>query len=157
MDASGAIMEGLSSNFFAVLNGTLYTAGEGVLAGTVREVALAVARREGVPVSLTPPHLEDLPAWEGCFITSTSRLLLPVDEATVLAEPRTASESRASSEAGSSEGSPSPGGAGSSASGSRSPPAAPPPTRRFERGGLVGRLERLVLADVEACSEPLFD
>ena len=45
----GALFEGLQSNFFAVLDGAVHTAGEGVLAGTVREVALAVARREGIP------------------------------------------------------------------------------------------------------------
>ena len=30
-------------------------------------------------------------------------------------------------------------------------------TRKFERGGLVQRLEQLVLAEVAACSEPLFN
>ena len=49
VDSCGGLYEGLSSNFFAVANGTIYTAGEGVLAGTVREVALQVARREGIP------------------------------------------------------------------------------------------------------------
>lgn len=56
MDACGSLFEGLSSNFFAVLDGTLYTAGEGVLAGTVREVTLQVAAREGIPGE---------PAWLG--------------------------------------------------------------------------------------------
>lgn len=36
MGAGGALYEGLTSNFFAVMDGTVYTAGEGVLAGTVR-------------------------------------------------------------------------------------------------------------------------
>lgn len=34
--AGGALYEGLTSNFFAVVDGAIYTAGEGVLAGTVR-------------------------------------------------------------------------------------------------------------------------
>lgn len=49
VDDCGSLYEGLSSNFFAVLDGRVYTAGQGVLAGTVREVTLQVARREGIP------------------------------------------------------------------------------------------------------------
>lgn len=56
VDACGGLYEGLSSNFFAVANGTVYTAGEGVLAGTVREVALQVARREGIPGAFSLCH-----------------------------------------------------------------------------------------------------
>jgi len=52
VDSCGGLYEGLSSNFFAVANGTVYTAGEGVLAGTVREVILQVAQREGIPGAL---------------------------------------------------------------------------------------------------------
>ena len=65
MDAGGALYEGLSSNFFAVLDGTVYTAGEGVLAGTVREVTLQVAAREGIPGELGPVWLPGgLGAWK---------------------------------------------------------------------------------------------
>ena len=35
---------------------------------------------EGIPVVLTPPQLADAARWEGAMISSTSRLLLPVDE-----------------------------------------------------------------------------
>lgn len=48
----------MSSNFFAVLGGAVHTAGEGVLEGTVRQVALDVAAREGIPVVLQPPSLK---------------------------------------------------------------------------------------------------
>lgn len=41
-DEEGHIFEGMSSNFFAIIGGSLYTAGEGILKGTVREVALEV-------------------------------------------------------------------------------------------------------------------
>lgn len=76
----GALFEGLSSNFFALKNGTIYTAGEGILFGSVREAVLRAADRLGVPVVLKPPHISDVEAWEGAFVSSTSRLLLPVDE-----------------------------------------------------------------------------
>ena len=90
---------------------------------------------------LEPPRLQDLASWEGCFITSTSRLLLPVDEASLLPEDASAHGSPASSAPN-----------GGSTSGSAQAGQA----RRFERGGLVQRLEQLVLAEVAACSEPLF-
>ncbi|PSC76550.1 class IV [Micractinium conductrix] len=131
--ADGALFEGLTSNVFAVMDGAVHTAGEGILAGSVREVVLQVARREGIPVVLEPPRLSDLPRWEGCMISSTSRLLLPVDEASVHPEAAAA--------------------AASSPLEGRSAPAS----RTFERGGVVGRLEQLVLAEIDACSEPLFD
>lgn len=37
-------MEGLSSNFFAIQDGALLTADEGVLSGTIREIVLEVRR-----------------------------------------------------------------------------------------------------------------
>tara|TARA_B100000674_G_C37585751_1_gene798451 strand:+ start:273 stop:755 length:483 start_codon:yes stop_codon:yes gene_type:complete len=80
MDAAGDLLEGLSSNFYALVNGALQTAEEGVLLGTVRAAALDVCAREGVPVERRAPNAADMAAWEGAFISSTSRLLLPVDE-----------------------------------------------------------------------------
>ncbi|GAB4821805.1 hypothetical protein N2152v2_008851 [Parachlorella kessleri] len=79
-DPSGRVLEGSTSNFFAVVGGVVHTAGEGVLEGTVRAVALDVARREGIPVVLEAPRLQDIDLWEGAFISSTSRLVLPLDE-----------------------------------------------------------------------------
>jgi thiol oxidase len=70
----------MTSNFFAVLDGALHTAGEGVLLGSVRHVVLQVAAAQGVPVVLAPPPLARLDEWEAAMISSTSRLLLPVDE-----------------------------------------------------------------------------
>ncbi|KAH7619119.1 putative branched-chain-amino-acid aminotransferase [Nannochloris sp. 'desiccata'] len=80
-DDTGGVMEGLSSNFFALVDGKLKTAGEGILMGSVREAVLRVAEREGIPVVLEAPTLRELDTWEGAFVSSTSRLLLPVDEA----------------------------------------------------------------------------
>lgn len=159
----GSLYEGLTSNFFAVMDGTVYTAGEGVLAGTVREVALAVARREGIPVVLEPPRLADLNRWEGCFITSTSRLLLPVDEASVFVEPSLSAEGAAAGAAAAAaqgavgQGTQQAGEAAAAGAAGTAGAAEVTRPRRFERGGLVHRLEQLVLAEVAACSEPLFE
>lgn len=75
---SGELLEGMSSNFFAVRDGTVYTAGEGVLSGTVREVALECCKNEGIPVVLEAPKVSDLAQFEGAFLSSTSRLVLPL-------------------------------------------------------------------------------
>lgn len=39
-----------------------------------------VCREQGVPVQLQPPRLGDIDSWQGAFISSTSRLLLPACE-----------------------------------------------------------------------------
>ena len=53
----------------------------GVLEGTVRRLLLEVCEREGIPVVLKPPKLAEAASkWEGALISSTSRLMLPIDE-----------------------------------------------------------------------------
>lgn len=41
------------------------------------DVCSQVCREQGVPVQLQPPQLADIDSWQGAFISSTSRLLLP--------------------------------------------------------------------------------
>ena len=83
---NGELMEGLSSNFFAIQNGAVHTAGDGVLKGTVRQVILDVCKENQVPIVFTPPNVATMMNWEAAFISSTSRLLLPLDEIHVLNE-----------------------------------------------------------------------
>ena len=73
-------LEGSQTNFFAVEGGALVTAGDGVLFGTVRRLALEVCAREGVPVEFRAPDVKAAGTWDGALVSSTSRLLLPVDE-----------------------------------------------------------------------------
>lgn len=42
--------------------------------------ATQICAREGIPVVLTAPNLKDLEIWEGAAVSSTSRLLLPLEE-----------------------------------------------------------------------------
>lgn len=77
VDGRGAILEGFSSNFFAVLDGELRTAEEGVLAGVTRGLVLRAA--EGLlPVRLEPVYQPDIPSLSEAFITSASREVMPV-------------------------------------------------------------------------------
>ncbi len=77
LDSEGHILEGLSSNFYAVRAGELWTAGAGVLPGIAQQIVLEIAppilpvRREAVLAA-------DLPSLEEAFITSSSRGILPV-------------------------------------------------------------------------------
>jgi branched-subunit amino acid aminotransferase/4-amino-4-deoxychorismate lyase len=87
---SGDVLEGASSNVFAIVGGEVYTAEEGVLHGSVRDTVLAACRDNGVPVHLRPPPggaAGVVDGWEGALISSTSRLAMPLDAVLV---PRTA-------------------------------------------------------------------
>mmetsp|Transcript_30970 Transcript_30970/g.38240 ORF Transcript_30970/g.38240 Transcript_30970/m.38240 type:complete len:131 (+) Transcript_30970:548-940(+) len=82
----GKLFEGLSSNFYAVKNGKVITADEGILKGTVRRLILKVCQDQNIPVVLQPPEVQDIKKWDGAFLSSTSRLLLPLTELTLYAE-----------------------------------------------------------------------
>lgn len=74
----GRILEGMTSNFFYVRDGALCTAGRGVLIGVTRQTVLALAKQEGINVCIKALPLNDLPAIEEAFITSSSRGVVPV-------------------------------------------------------------------------------
>jgi branched-chain amino acid aminotransferase len=76
----GAILEGLSSNFFAVLDGALRTEQGRALVGVTQALVLELARAllPGMPVVAEAARLDDLPRVSECFITSVSREVLPV-------------------------------------------------------------------------------
>ncbi|KAL3130478.1 hypothetical protein ABBQ38_008295 [Trebouxia sp. C0009 RCD-2024] len=74
----GNVLEGTQTNFFAVMDGAVYTARDGVLLGTVRGVLLEVCDREGIQVVSEPPSIHSIDSWQGAAIASTSRLFLPV-------------------------------------------------------------------------------
>lgn len=76
--AGGELLEGLSSNFYGVTGGTVYTAEEGVLSGTTRDFILKIAREAGIPVVLRPVRIEEIGNLDEAFISSTSRSILPI-------------------------------------------------------------------------------
>jgi branched-chain amino acid aminotransferase len=77
VNTADQILEGISSNFFAVLNAVLRTAAEDILNGITRQLILAEAQTL-LPVQLTPIGLADLPQLSEAFITSASREVMPV-------------------------------------------------------------------------------
>lgn len=73
----GAILEGLSSNFFAILDGALYTEEERVLAGLTRSLVLETAAGL-LPRAPRALLRDEVGRAQECFITSASRGVLPV-------------------------------------------------------------------------------
>ncbi|MDX1995329.1 MAG: aminotransferase class IV [bacterium] len=79
LDENGFMLEGLSSNFYAIINGELRTAGAGVLPGIAQQIVFEIA--PGIlPLRRDAPHIDDLPQIEEAFITSSSRGIVPVVE-----------------------------------------------------------------------------
>jgi branched-chain amino acid aminotransferase len=73
----GSLLEGLSSNFFAIRDGVLRTDEARVLPGVTRSLALEVAEPL-LPRRLVAVTREELPLVEEAFLTSVSREVLPV-------------------------------------------------------------------------------
>ncbi len=80
VDEKNDILEGLSSNFYGIRDGKLFTAEAGVLSGTTRDYVLGLAGELGIPVILEPVRIDETGMLEEAFITSTSRSILPVTQ-----------------------------------------------------------------------------
>ncbi|KAE8876215.1 hypothetical protein PF005_g15633 [Phytophthora fragariae] len=72
------LLEGLITNFFVVKDGKLYTADEGVLEGSTRELVLKACRDLSIPVVLEAPKLSERGSWQAAFVTSAVRVVIDV-------------------------------------------------------------------------------
>src|SRR5450631_2344765 len=79
-DANGHILEGSTSNLFAVFAGTLLTPPEtaAILPGITRAHTLRIAAELGIPVELRTPRKSELGKADEVFISSSIRELVPV-------------------------------------------------------------------------------
>jgi branched-chain amino acid aminotransferase len=80
MVRNGCILEGLTSNFYAVKAGKIITAMDGILLGVTRRYVLRLARLHGLGIEYRPPHVIELPGLDEAFITSSGRGVVPVTE-----------------------------------------------------------------------------
>jgi branched-subunit amino acid aminotransferase/4-amino-4-deoxychorismate lyase len=78
LDATGRLLECTSANFFGVSDGTLLTAGEGVLEGITRSIFLELARAAEIPVRLEAVTVAEIGGLDEAFLTSSSRGLVPI-------------------------------------------------------------------------------
>jgi branched-chain amino acid aminotransferase len=80
IDAQERVVEGTSSNLFAVMDGSLITPPEtsGILPGITRARVLQLAKEHAIPVEFRAPTLVELCAASEVFISSTIREIVPV-------------------------------------------------------------------------------
>ena len=75
----GYLTEGSNSNLFAVVDDIVLTPpAEGVLSGVTRDIVIALAAAHGIPLRESLLPRSDMGYWSECFITSTSRHIMPV-------------------------------------------------------------------------------
>ncbi len=77
VDADGRMLEGLSSNFYAIEDGQLLTASAQILAGISRQVVMAVSAPI-ISLWLRAPLRANISRFSEAFLTSSSRGIIPV-------------------------------------------------------------------------------
>jgi branched-chain amino acid aminotransferase len=73
---NGKILEGMTSNFYAIKGKTLVTARRGILLGVTRRVILRLARGQGMSVEYRSPNVHE--KFDEAFLTSSSRGVVPI-------------------------------------------------------------------------------
>ncbi|GAB1421600.1 branched-chain-amino-acid transaminase [Anaerolineales bacterium] len=73
----GYLLEGISSNFYAIKEGRLYTAGKGVLSGTAQQIVFKILAGV-VELEKVPIHQNEIKKISEAFITSSSRGIVPI-------------------------------------------------------------------------------
>ena len=72
----GKILEGMTSNFYAVKGETLVTAQSGILLGVTRHAILKLAKGQGMSIEYRAPELNE--KFDEAFLTSSSRGVVPI-------------------------------------------------------------------------------
>lgn len=74
----GKILEGTGTNFWAVRDGTVWTAGAGVLEGVTRKIILDLLPQLGLPLRLEAVDMSDVDKLDEAALSGSSRAFLPV-------------------------------------------------------------------------------
>lgn len=80
LDEEEHLLEGSSSNFYAVRESSVWTAGEGMLEGITRKIVLQLVEEAGIDLQLRAPRLAEASLLDEAFLSSSSRGLVPVRE-----------------------------------------------------------------------------
>jgi branched-subunit amino acid aminotransferase/4-amino-4-deoxychorismate lyase len=78
LDEEGRLLEGSSSNFYAVSDGAVVTAGDHVLEGITRSIVLQLVEEAGIALRLRASRLSETAQLDEAFLSSSSRGLVPV-------------------------------------------------------------------------------
>jgi branched-chain amino acid aminotransferase len=73
---NGKILEGMTSNFYAIKGSTLVTVQDGILLGVTRHVILGLAREQGMYIDYRAPKIGE--RFDEAFLTSSSRGVVPI-------------------------------------------------------------------------------
>jgi len=73
---NGKILEGMTSNFYAVQGDLLITAQNGILLGVTRRAVLRLARGQGMSIEYRAPTIRE--KFDEAFLTSSSRGVVPI-------------------------------------------------------------------------------
>ena len=77
-DENGRLLEGTATNFYAVRDGVVYTAGDGVLEGITRKIVLSLLPEIGVPLRLEAITKQEIGSLDEALLSSSSRAVFPV-------------------------------------------------------------------------------
>lgn len=77
VDHNQYVLEGTTSNIFALINGSLVTPGKGILSGITRKAVLQLAAKT-LTVKIRDLDLDELRSAEEVFITGTNKMIVPV-------------------------------------------------------------------------------
>lgn len=78
LDGRGRILEGTGTNFWAVRDGVVWTAGEGVLEGVTRAIVLRIIEELGIPLRLEAIDAGATATLDEAALSGSSRAFLPV-------------------------------------------------------------------------------
>jgi branched-chain amino acid aminotransferase len=70
------ILEGMTSNFYAIKGRTIITASRGILLGVTRKALLRIARGQGMSIEYRAPRVNE--KIDEAFLTSSSRGVIPI-------------------------------------------------------------------------------
>lgn len=78
IDKNGRILEGTTSNFFAVINNQLVTPKEEILFGITRKVVINLAKKLKIPVKEEDLYLSQIKNFSEAFLTASNKEIMPV-------------------------------------------------------------------------------
>ncbi|WP_420421373.1 aminotransferase class IV [Simkania sp.] len=75
---NNTLLETGTANFFGIRGSTVVTTGEGIIFGITRQVILELLEKLGISVEIRTIGYDELKSFDGAFITSSSKEVVPV-------------------------------------------------------------------------------
>lgn len=78
IDEEGKLYEGTTTNFFAVIGGSLVTPKADILTGITRKVIFEIAQKERISVEEKDIYIKDISSFDEAFISASNKEIMPV-------------------------------------------------------------------------------